>query len=40
MLSDPNGIADFFNAITPAISEDKRQEAIKQLREEGIKVDD
>lgn len=40
MLSDPNGIADFFEAITPDVPDEKRQEAIKQLRDEGIKVDD
>lgn len=38
MINDPNGIPDFFNAITPDVPEDRKQDAIKQLEESGVKL--
>ena len=38
LLSQPDGIVDFLNAITPAVPEDKRKEAVAQLEAEGIHV--
>ena len=38
MLDDPNGITEFFNAITPDVSEDRRQAAIKELEASGVKI--
>lgn len=40
MLNDPSGIADFFNGITPEISEERKQAAIVQLRQDGVTVPD
>ena len=38
MLDDPNGIPEFFNAITPDVSEDRKQAAIKELEASGVKI--
>lgn len=38
MINDPNGIPDFFNAITPDVPEDRKQAAIKELESSGIKI--
>lgn len=40
LLDDPNGIPEFFDAITPDVSEDRRQEAIKELEASGVKIPD
>lgn len=38
MIEDPNGIPEFFNAITPEISEDRKRAAIKEISDSGIRL--
>ena len=38
LLDSPDGITEFFNAITPDVPEDRKQAALKQLEQEGVKL--
>lgn len=38
MINDPTGIPDFFNAITPDVPEDRRQIALKELKDAGVQI--